>query len=52
VVPGTLICVLICVRVAAKAVMLMDRTTRAAVAAITSFFMVMLLLGEIVNLTL
>ena len=33
-VPGTLICVLIWVRVAAKAVMLMDSVTRAAVATI------------------
>jgi hypothetical protein len=53
-VPGTLIWLLIgvwiWVLVAAKAVILMDITTRAAVATITSFFMVFLLLGEIVNL--
>jgi hypothetical protein len=55
-VPGTLIWVLIGVRiwvlVAAKAVMLMDIAKRAAVATITSFFMVVLLHGEIVNLHL
>ena len=54
--PGTLIWVLIGVRiwvlVAAKAVMLMDIAKRAAVATITSFFMVVLLHGEIVNLHL